>query len=552
MKARKLIAFFLLCTVALGAQEAPRLGATIDVSIANVEVFVTDRDGNRVRGLTRDDFEIYENGVRKEISNFAEYASAAGNERVGVEGGVAAEPEQVVPRQKRTMLIFLEQMRLPKHSADPLVAELKNVVRGTIEPGDAVSIVIWSRYGGITQVELTEDMEPIDGMLEEFGKSTLRAQVNDVNQVREHAAAVREFVAATEAAAGSSSGPGGQSVEATAVMPMLVAYGEMKARVAAITSAIHSIAGIEGKKVMLLLTRRLGDVAGVEYAYAADAPTPAHLRHRFGTERMMQELIDAANAGGVTVYPLYAPGLGHAMPDAGTNLRPDGMMEWAILANERVAMREIAAKTGGLTAASTKDVIELLPRIASDVTDYYSLAYRVDATGKDNARDITVKARNRDYVVRARRQFVEKSDETRMRDRLRATLFRANHESPIRIEAQLGDARGSRNMRTVPLRIRIPISALTVIPQDRGKHAGSFSVHVGTAADLDELSDVTRKTQPFELDENNLAAAQSGFFTYDLDVKVNAKARYLAVGVFDEVSKEYGLARLALPSAEGR
>ncbi|HEX8252517.1 MAG TPA: VWA domain-containing protein [Thermoanaerobaculia bacterium] len=552
MSGRKLAALFTLCTLVLGAQEAPRLGETIDVSIANVDVFVTDRNGNRVRGLTRDDFEIYENGVRKEISNFAEYASSAGNERVGVEGVAAAQQEQVVPRQKRTMLIFLEQMRLPKHSVDPLVAELKDVVRKTIGPGDAVSIVMWSRFGGINHVELTEDMEPIDAMLEEFGKSALRAQVNDVNQVREEAAAMREFLASVEAAAGGSSGPGGLNAEATAVMPMLVAYGEMKARVAAITSAIHSIAGIEGKKVMLLLTRRLGEVAGIEYAYTADAPTPAHLRQRFGTERMMQELVDAANAGGVTVYPLYAPGLGHAMPDASTNLQPDESMEWAILANERVAMRQIAAKTGGLTADSTKEVVALLPRIAADVTDYYSLAYRVEATGKDSARDITVRTRNREYVVRARRQFVEKSDESRMRDRLRAAFFGANHDSPIRIEAQLGDAKGSGRTRTVPLRIRIPIAALTVIPQDRGKHAGSFSVHVGSAADLDELSDVTRKTQPFELDASNLADAQAGFFTYDLDVQVNAKARYLAVGVFDEVSKDYGLARVALPSTEGR
>ncbi|HYO78981.1 MAG TPA: VWA domain-containing protein [Thermoanaerobaculia bacterium] len=549
MNLRKLVALFCLCTVALGAQDAPSLGETIDVSIANIDVFVTDRDGNRVRGLTRDDFEIYENGARKEISNFAEYASTAGNERVGAEGG--AEAEQVVPRQKRTMLIFLEQMRLPKHSADPLVAELKNVIRQTIEPGDAVSVVMWSRSGGITQVELTEDLEPIDAMLEHFGESTLRAQISDAQQVREHAAAMRQFIADVEAGLGST-GTGGQSSEATAVMPMLVAYGEMKARVAAITSAIHSIAGIEGKKVMLLLTRRLGEVAGIEYAYAADTPTPAHLRQRFGTERLMQELVDAANAGGVTVYPLYAPGLGHAIPDAASNLRPDAMNEWAIVANERVSMREIASRTGGLTADSTKDIVALLPRIASDVTDYYSLAYRVDATGKDSARDITVKTRNRDYVVRARRQFVEKSDESRMRDRLRATLFRASHDSPIRIEAQLGAARGSRTLQTVPLRIRIPISALTVIPQDRGKHAGSFSVHIGTAADLDELSEVTRKTQPFELDEKNLVAAQSGFFTYDVDVKVNAKARYLAVGVFDEVSKDYGLARVALPAAEGR
>ncbi|HEX8252518.1 MAG TPA: VWA domain-containing protein [Thermoanaerobaculia bacterium] len=535
---RRLLAVLCLCTLAMNAavnaQDAPRLGETIDVSIANVDVFVTDRDGNRVRGLTRADFEIYENGKRKEISNFAEYVSPANDERVGVDGAAAVDS---VPRQKRTILIFLEQANMPKHWADPLVAELKNVIRKTIEPGDGVSIVSWSRYAGTTHLEVTEDLSAVNEALDEFGRSLLRVQVNmnDAEQLHEEAAAVREFVRLAEAAAGGGAALSSDAAEWAATLPMLSSYGEMKVRVAAITSAIHSIAGIEGKKVLLLLPRHLGEVAGHEFADVSQSPLGAGIRQRFGTAQIMQELVDTANASGVTIYPLYA------MPPTD---------QYANLLNEGFSMRKIAEQTGGLTAQSTKDVIELLPRIASDVTDYYSLAYRVENSGKDIARDIVVKTRNGDYKVRARRQLVEKSDETRMRDRLRATLFRASHDSPIAIEAQVGRAKG-RKTQTVPLRIRIPIAALTVIPQDPGKHAGSFSVHVGTAADLDELSDVTRKTQPFELDDKNLAAAQAGFFTYDLDVKVNAKARYLAVGVFDEVSKDYGLVRVDLRPADG-
>ena len=42
------------------------------VGVTNVEFFVTGRDGKPVTGLTREDFELYENGVQKEISNFLE------------------------------------------------------------------------------------------------------------------------------------------------------------------------------------------------------------------------------------------------------------------------------------------------------------------------------------------------------------------------------------------------------------------------------------------------------------------------------------------------
>src|SRR5258708_11563581 len=44
----------------------------LDVRVINVDVIVTDRKGNRVTGLTKDDFEIYQNGIPKPISNFYE------------------------------------------------------------------------------------------------------------------------------------------------------------------------------------------------------------------------------------------------------------------------------------------------------------------------------------------------------------------------------------------------------------------------------------------------------------------------------------------------
>src|ERR1700686_5458924 len=63
----------------------PRAGETIEVSIVNVDTVVTDRQGRRVHGLRKQDFEIYENGVRQRIPNSAEYAS----EREATAAGVA-------------------------------------------------------------------------------------------------------------------------------------------------------------------------------------------------------------------------------------------------------------------------------------------------------------------------------------------------------------------------------------------------------------------------------------------------------------------------------
>src|SRR5262245_47191599 len=43
---------------------------TLDVEVVNVDVVVTDRSGNLLDGLTAADFEIYEDGERRDLSNF--------------------------------------------------------------------------------------------------------------------------------------------------------------------------------------------------------------------------------------------------------------------------------------------------------------------------------------------------------------------------------------------------------------------------------------------------------------------------------------------------
>lgn len=551
MKLRKATTLlFLTLTLALTAQDAPvpTLGETIDVSIVNLDVVVTDKNGNRVRGLTRDDFEVYENGVLQPVSNFAEYAAEPEAGRVAVEGGAPA--AEIAPREKRTVMVFFEKMRLPQFSVDPLMAQLKSTVRGMLGPGDQVSLVVWSRYGGIAQVELTSDLAVFDHALDTLGKAAKGAQIDLTSALVDEAILVRDFDATMAQIATNVGTPGLTANDLTGSaslgLPMVISLGEMKVRTAAINAAINSMSGIEGRKVLLLATRRLGEIAGAEFAYVTGSSfLTADVRNRFGTQHLIQSIIDNANASRVTIYPIFPIGLGNHMPDAATAYQIPPGAAHLILQNETVSLNQIARETGGLMAASAKDAIDLLPRMASDMTDYYSLAYRITPTRKDSARDITVKSRRPGLTVRNRGQYVEKSDDTRMRDRVIATLFQgSSEESQIGIAASFGKRRKSRGTETLPLRIRVPIADLTTLPEGNDRHAGSFAVYVAASEDINKLSEITHKTQPFQVKESQLGAAQDGYFTYDLDVKVNQKAKYIAVGVLDEVGRTYGLLRL--------
>ncbi|MDQ3280208.1 MAG: VWA domain-containing protein [Acidobacteriota bacterium] len=561
----------LFSSTLLAQSSAMRSGASVEVSIVNVDVFVTDKHGNRVHGLTKDDFEIYENGARQPVSNFAEYTGAAGGE-VGVRGNDAPQS-----RQKRNILIFFERMQLPAHAVDPLVASLKGTLAKLVARGDSVGVVMWEPSETM-QVDFTDDLTVVDAALDKVAKEAKEAQIDKARIVREEAAMMRDFQANAAAFANrrraATLGGGGGGVSNSSFKPptpqitggdgwdtqlaLLTAYTEMQQRVAAIQSAIDTLASAEGKKILLLATRRLGEVAGAEFVYALGAQRiDDHARARYSTAALLDKITDSANAGGVTVYPVYPIGLGTSMDDTTGIEAPDlsqsvSTAELLTLQNERFGMQKVAERTGGLTAAGFKDIINLLPRITDDVTDYYSLAYRVSSAKTDRARDIVVKTRNRDLVVRSRRQFVEKSEETQMHDRMIAALFRVGTQPPIPVTAQTGAIRKVNHKLVVPVAVQVPIAWLTMLPRGDGKVAGEFSIYAGAAADLDELSDLTRKSQPFEIEEKELERARSGYFTYDLQMTVNEKTKYLAVGVFDEVGKSYGTVRLEMKTGEGK
>jgi VWFA-related protein len=530
----KCVIALLLCCFTLSAQETPRLGETVEVSIVNVDVVVTDSKGNRVPGLTKDDFEILENGKPQPVSNFAEYSSNDPEARVGVAGAApATAPSQ---REKRTFLIFFEKMQLPGFAADSFSEGLKKTVRELIQPGDAVSVVYWDQFE-LKQFDGGDDLAKIGSAIDFVTAKAKTIRVDEKEQFLTDLQAERDLRSAAPSGGGrGQSAPQLAGGELGSNLAMQKAYNEMIVRVAAINSAINSIAGVEGKKILLLTTRRLGEVAGGEFAYHSGlTQIPTYLKSQYGTGQMMKSIIDNANAAGVTIYPAYPVGVEGSATAA----------DYLTLNNETLSLASIARETGGVSASGAQNVVNLLPRIASDASNYYSLAYRVKSDGTDRTRNISVKTRNREYTVRTRTQFVEKSDDTRMRDRLKAALFRSNQPHDIAIAVETGKAKKGRRTSTVPVAVKIPIRQLTLLPQG-GKHAGKFSVYIGVAGELNELSDVTQKTQPFEVTAAQLKQALASYFTYDMDVQVNAKSKYLAVGVFDEVGHTYGLQRVEL------
>jgi VWFA-related protein len=299
---------------AAGPAQRPTAGETIEVSIVNVDVFVTDKSGNRVRGLTRDDFEVFENGVKQPITNFAEYAG-----QDDATAGVELNASPIASPQKRTIAVFVERFRLPKVHADPVFTSMKKLLRDAVRPGDAVTVVTWYK-GRLTTIQTyTDDLAAIDRALDTIARQNTSATLDDfANQrtwyddIEDYDLRVEEMAGGDPALVAAIRESAEDSREMSSRMNARRERWDLELKVATINALMRSMSGFDGKRFLLLATHRLSQIAGAEHLYAAGITKPeldSLDRIEFDTRKIMKTLYDTANANGVAVYPMFPEGI---------------------------------------------------------------------------------------------------------------------------------------------------------------------------------------------------------------------------------------------------
>src|SRR5947207_5107605 len=108
----------------------PRSGETIDVSIVNLDVIVTDKRGHRVHGLTKDDFEVFEDGKPQSISNFAAYAPEPKSVVTDSKTTLTTPVVETPKRQHRTIVVFIEYFKLPAFRTEAKIGRASCRERG--------------------------------------------------------------------------------------------------------------------------------------------------------------------------------------------------------------------------------------------------------------------------------------------------------------------------------------------------------------------------------------------------------------------------------------
>ena len=532
-----------LLATPLAARQAEPYRESVEVRVINVDVYVEDGDGRAVPGLTADDFVILEDGEPQPITNFAEYRSGTFVEPPESAPTTTAEIRAQLPRQPRTIVFLVDAFNQTPGEREELFGRIRAFMRDGLEQGDRAALFNW-RNGMTTVVPLTEDLQQIDRALSAMGGLQLPAEDQGLDELVQFLEEADRF----RRGAGEVGGSSLAAEMGTTIRNCAEEYlSEMESKSVSIRRMIDTLSGLEGKKILVYVAGRFPADTATYCQSILRTPQlgPASFTFRagtFSTDRVVDAITDAANAAGVTFYPIrprtdvrrvtmveyYGESALGASEDLGDTL---------VIMNDADALATLAEQTGGRLAVGDHMVDDLLPEIISDLDNYYSIGYRATSDGSDRERRISVRMKSRDLRARTRTAFIEKSRLTEVKDRLIANLIGEPNPGEIELDVVVGEpAPDHRGRSILPVEVRIPLDQLIYAGATPVSQVRLLSAAGTTPGAVTEISETLKRI------EQPPADLPSPFITWKVDLVMAAGGTKVAFGILDELSGLAGFA----------
>lgn len=527
---------------------------TVNVSVVNVDVYVTDKQGNPVTGLTRGDFQLFENGRPVEITNF--YAVSGGKAVAqpddppppAVTAGASSQPaapaqaqaieSQRLPEDQRLRLIvYIDNYNLRPFNRNRVMRELRAFLGQKLNRDDQVMLVTYDRELHIRRT-FTSDPGVIATAMQELEKISAQG-VHADSERREALERIEESQSAVEA-------------ENYARLYAESTYNDLAFSIDALKKLTDSLAGMPGRKAVVYVSDGLQMIAGQDVFYAVqnkygEKSTSLTKTLQFDVSRRLTELAAQANSNRTTFYTIDAAGVrvydsasaenrGHA-PAAGLTQLVDSVR----FSNLQSSLQLMAEKTGGVAVINTNTFTPHFEKIARDFSSYYSLGYAPAHFGDGRYYRLEVKVKGRkDLQVRHREGYRDKSVNARMNDGTIAALNFAFEENPLGVSLEFGQPkRREDGFFLVPVVVRIPIGKLVLVPREQaGTEEAKVRLFIAAIDSNGSTSDVQNVPVPISVPKADVPTAQKKLYTYSVNLLMRSGDQRVAVGVRDDVAAE--------------
>ena len=511
--------------------QANAFGEVIDVRVVNLEVVVTEK-GDRVRGLAPDDFVLEVDGTEVPIEYFTEVTGGVANlEKKDAAGTLPA----LAPGERvgTSYLVFIDEFfSIPVDRNRVMQAMMEQLPLLNAE--DRMAVVA---YNGDQVEMLTSWSQSTEALEDVFRKAQGRPAFGLQRRAERRIFALRD-TDRTGLNLSQSTTELATVVESTISLEEqqqadLIA-NQVERVVLAASSALRSFANPPGRKVMLLLSG--GWPHNPAEWVINDPERTVYVGGSKSYNRLYQPLTETANRLSYTLYPVDVPGLGGSALDT-----EDFTVEQAQLRRnqlfdreqeEELALTSLARDTGG-RAALDAGSLQAFASAVEDTRSYYWLGFTPTWQGDDSDHRVDVKMRRKGLKVRAREGFSDLSRETEVTMMVESALRFGDPPSaaPLRVEVGAGKKSGLGKV-IVPLRIAIPVGALTFLQQD-GKWVADTELRVAVLDDGGNTSEIPVIPLGIRTAEK---PTDDDFTVYDTTMKVRRRPHDMVVSLYDKLS----------------
>jgi VWFA-related protein len=541
----------------------------ISTNLIQIDVIVTDKKGKIVTDLKPEDFEIYENGKKQEMTNFLFVNSVTGTKTIEAvkksnkkenKTALPIPPVQLRPEQvKRTIALIVDDLGLSFESMTRVRGSLKRFVDEQMQENDLVAIIAAGNGAGTLQ-QFTSDKRQLYTAIEKLkwnprGRSGI-TPFAPLGQISMNQSLTDNSNSTDTSDPNASSTASATTEDLQSLQNQIYTNNYLEdifsmGTLGAINYVVKGMNQLPGRKSILLFSD------GFPVCTTDSETGETDLDRCERMEESLKRLTDLSNRASVSIYSFDARGLQNTTMSAaddtnGQNIQQQMQNRSQQITDNQQGLEVLAKETGGRTFFNRNDLTDTISSALEDQKGYYLLGYQPDSDSFDPKKlrynQLEIKVKRPDLEVRYRSGFFGFIDEKPLEtvqnptDKTVSALMSpfAATDIPLRLNTLFGNNQTGSFVNSY---LHIDAKNLTFVDQPDGTKKLAFDVLASSfgenGATIDQVGRAYRLSVPEETYKQMMA---EGFvYSFVFPVK-KAGAFQMRVAVRDAVSSKLGSA----------
>lgn len=463
-------------------RKIPEFEKQLQVNRVLIDIIVHDGKGNHVRGLSSDDFIVYENGKEMEVKSVDEYFLT------GEELDTEALKQALFNSPPRNVIFILDRLFSSTRALGRGKEALIKFIQESLQPGDRGMIFTFDRTFRVVQ-DITADHRLLEMAARGIKPLTASDDTPEMTMNIGTDADAEFRLSSTDITNASRYS---QFVDPTKNIRI---QNDIRTFLEKLQLLAKSFKSLPGRKTVILMsegyderlihnpvttTYRSPDwQLGESEVNRDDESVTSDPSGRFQTSSLLSiytEMVSEVNDSNTSFYVVDLASMGGQATRADQHYQQTSMQRVDYMSSRIDSLAALADSSGGKLYSGAEDLSSILDQINGDISNYYIISYATTNPRKEGKfRKIEVKPRDGSYNIRARKGYHEPKRFEKMSEKERFVhlvepFFRSN---------AVGELEGRSSVFFLPLYPNMVAATLSIeIPADQLSESGSQTLEI--------------------------------------------------------------------------